>query len=103
MSSLHRHPQRPKSSRFAFFPFHIPVVNIDNQEVLSDSRVIEGSSQPLQCHRVLDAELEPLMLSKAAQYKLPAEWVSRLARVDPERRQVRSPCWEGRIGTEIRG
>ena len=28
------------------------------------------------------------MLSKAAQYKLPAEWVTRLTRVDPERRQV---------------
>ena len=38
--------------------------------------------------RVLNAELEPLVLSKAAQYKLPAEWVTRLTRVDPERRQV---------------
>ncbi len=31
--------------------------------------------------RVLDAELEPLILSKAQQFKLPAEWVTRLAKV----------------------
>ncbi|GFH30343.1 PDZ domain-containing protein, partial [Haematococcus lacustris] len=36
----------------------------------------------------LDAELEPLLLSKAAQFGLPASWVSRLDRRDPERRQV---------------
>ncbi|GFH09071.1 PDZ domain-containing protein, partial [Haematococcus lacustris] len=35
----------------------------------------------------LDAELEPLLLSKAAQFGLPASWVSRLDRRDPERRQ----------------
>ena len=36
----------------------------------------------------LDAELEPLLLSKAAQFGLPPEWVSRLFLRDPERRQV---------------
>ncbi|KAL4420764.1 hypothetical protein ABPG75_010420 [Micractinium tetrahymenae] len=36
----------------------------------------------------LDAELEPLLLSKAAQFGLPTEWISRLVRLDPERRQV---------------
>lgn len=40
-------------------------------------------------HRTLDAELEPVLLSKAAQFHLPGEWVSRLDRLDPERRQVR--------------
>ncbi|KAK9816755.1 hypothetical protein WJX72_004724 [[Myrmecia] bisecta] len=38
--------------------------------------------------RVLDAELEPVLLSKAAQFGMPAEWVARLARLDPLRRQV---------------
>ena len=38
---------------------------------------------------VLDAELEPLLLSKAAQFGLPPDWVSRLDRLDGERRQVR--------------
>ncbi|GAB4820286.1 hypothetical protein N2152v2_007332 [Parachlorella kessleri] len=38
--------------------------------------------------RVLDAELEPLLLSKAAQFGLPSEWVLRLVKLDPERRQV---------------
>lgn len=38
--------------------------------------------------RTLDAELEPLLLSKAAQFHLPGEWVSRLDKLDPERRQV---------------
>ena len=38
--------------------------------------------------RVLNAELEPLILSKAAQFGLPPAWVSRLAKTDPERRQV---------------
>ena len=38
--------------------------------------------------RVLNAELEPLILSKAAQFGLPPAWVSRLAKADPERRQV---------------
>ncbi len=37
---------------------------------------------------VLDAELEAVLLSKAAQFGLPAEWVSRLDLLDPERRQV---------------
>ncbi|KAI3430723.1 hypothetical protein D9Q98_005309 [Chlorella vulgaris] len=36
----------------------------------------------------LDAELEPLLLSKAAQFGLPSEWVSRLVALDGERRQV---------------
>ena len=47
--------------------------------------------------RVLDAELEPLLLSKAAQYHLPPEWVSRLAEMDPERRQV-GPCFGRKAG-----
>ena len=38
----------------------------------------------------LDAELELLILSKAAQHGLPAAWVQRLANFDPERRQVAS-------------
>jgi hypothetical protein len=38
--------------------------------------------------RVLDAELEALLLSKAAMHGLPVEWVSRLDRLDPERRQT---------------
>lgn len=38
--------------------------------------------------RVLDAELEPLLLSKAAQFGLPTDWVARLMALDPERRQV---------------
>ena len=37
---------------------------------------------------VLGAELEPLLLSRAAQHGLPRAWVSRLARLDPLRRQV---------------
>ena len=37
---------------------------------------------------VLDAELVPLPLPKAAQYGLPQEWVARLVEFDPERRQV---------------
>ncbi|KAL0022065.1 hypothetical protein WJX79_000023 [Trebouxia sp. C0005] len=36
----------------------------------------------------LDAELEPLILSKAAQHGLAPSWVTRLARFDPHRRQV---------------
>lgn len=39
-------------------------------------------------YRVLDAELEAVLLSKAAQLGLPAEWVSLLDDLDPERRQV---------------
>ncbi|GBF93978.1 protease Do-like [Raphidocelis subcapitata] len=38
--------------------------------------------------RTLDAELEAVLLSKAAQFGLPGEWVSRLDALDPERRQV---------------
>ncbi|GLC44411.1 hypothetical protein PLESTB_000472500 [Pleodorina starrii] len=37
---------------------------------------------------VLDAELEAVLLSKAAQFGLPGEWVTRLDQLDPERRQV---------------
>lgn len=36
----------------------------------------------------LDAELEPLVLSKAAQLGLAPAWITRLARLDPQRRQV---------------
>lgn len=38
--------------------------------------------------RVLNAELEAVLLSKAAQLGLPADWVSLLDELDPERRQV---------------
>jgi hypothetical protein len=38
--------------------------------------------------RTLDAELEPLSLTRAAVFGLPSCWVSRLERLDPERRQV---------------
>ncbi len=43
---------------------------------------------------LLDAELEPVLLSKAAQLGLPAQWVARLARLDNQRRQVSAlhPC-----------
>ena len=41
--------------------------------------------------RVLDVELEPVLLSKAAQLGLPEPWVARLARLDPQRRQVQPP------------
>lgn len=37
---------------------------------------------------LLDMELEPVLLSKAAQLGLPAQWVARLARLDNQRRQV---------------
>lgn len=37
---------------------------------------------------VLDAELEPQSLSRAAQFGLPSEWVTALVNFDPERRQV---------------
>lgn len=39
--------------------------------------------------RTLDAELEAVLLSKATHFGLPADWVSRLDKLDPERRQVR--------------
>ena len=45
---------------------------------------------------LLDMELEPVLLSKAAQLGLPAQWVARLARLDNQRRQVSTlfsaPC-----------
>ena len=47
---------------------------------------LAGNSQILV--GTLDAELEPVVLSKAAQHGLPAAWVNRLAKFDPERRQV---------------
>ena len=37
---------------------------------------------------VLNAELEPQSLSRAAQFGLPSEWVTALVNYDPERRQV---------------
>lgn len=43
---------------------------------------------PPAAHSVLDSELEAVLLSKAAQFGLPGDWVSRLDRLDPERRQV---------------
>ena len=55
----------------------------------------QGQQERLPCDSqllvpTLDAELEPLILSKAAQHGLPAAWVQRLANFDPERRQVSS-------------
>ncbi len=38
--------------------------------------------------RVLDAELEAVLLSKAAQFGLPAKWIQVLDNLDPDRRQV---------------
>jgi hypothetical protein len=40
---------------------------------------------------LLDIELEPVLLSKAAQLGLPAQWVARLSRLDNQRRQVSAP------------
>lgn len=40
------------------------------------------------CPRVLNSELQPLLLSKAAHIGLPSRWIDRLAQVDPERWQV---------------
>jgi hypothetical protein len=37
---------------------------------------------------VLDVELEPVLLNKAAMLGLPDPWVARLARLDGQRRQV---------------
>ncbi|GMH38408.1 hypothetical protein BSKO_06292 [Bryopsis sp. KO-2023] len=37
---------------------------------------------------VLNAELQPLLLSKAAHLGLPSRWITRLAEIDPNRRQV---------------
>lgn len=41
---------------------------------------------------LLDMELEPVLLSKAAQLGLPAQWVARLSHLDNQRRQVRILC-----------
>ena len=51
---------------------------------------VEGSAAKPPSIRVgtLDAELEPLILSKAAQHGLDPSWVTRLAKLDPQRRQV---------------
>ncbi|GIL73118.1 hypothetical protein Vretimale_4727 [Volvox reticuliferus] len=48
----------------------------------------QGTSASPPAVSVLDAELEAVLLSKAAQFGLPAEWVTRLDQLDPERRQV---------------
>ncbi|EFJ52115.1 trypsin family [Volvox carteri f. nagariensis] len=48
----------------------------------------QGAPAPPPAVSVLDAELEAVLLSKAAQFGLPAEWVTRLDQLDPERRQV---------------
>jgi hypothetical protein len=44
------------------------------------------------CCRVLDAELEAVLLSKAGQLGLPAEWVALLDDLDSDRRQVCHSC-----------
>lgn len=51
---------------------------------------VEGSAAKRPSIRVgtLDAELEPLILSKAAQHGLDPSWVTLLAKLDPQRRQV---------------
>ena len=49
---------------------------------------INSNHNPSPTIRTLDAELEAVLLSKAAQFGLPPEWVSRLDALDPERRQV---------------
>ncbi len=54
----------------------------------SGPRALAQAPEPLRV-AVLGAELEPLLLSRAAQHGLPQEWVSRLARLDPLRRQAR--------------
>jgi hypothetical protein len=38
---------------------------------------------------LLDVELEPVLLSRAAHLGLPAPWVARMAKLDNQRRQVR--------------
>lgn len=42
--------------------------------------------------RLLDVELEPVLLAKAAHLGLPPPWVARLARLDNQRRQVGTIC-----------
>uniref|UniRef100_A0A383V519 Pro-apoptotic serine protease NMA111 n=1 Tax=Tetradesmus obliquus TaxID=3088 RepID=A0A383V519_TETOB len=53
--------------------------------VAQDATRISAPPLPV---RVMDAELEAVLLSKAAQLGLPAEWVSLLDELDPERRQA---------------
>lgn len=55
--------------------------NEQHKEMAGNYQILVGT---------LEAELEPLVLSKAAQYGLPVVWVNRLAKLDPERRQVPS-------------
>ena len=43
---------------------------------------------------LLDVELEPVLLSRAAHLGLPAAWVARMAKLDNQRRQVCTrPPW----------
>lgn len=58
--------------------------------LVKGSSPVEGSSAKPHSIRVgtLDAELEPLILSKAAQHGLDPSWVTLLAKLDPQRRQV---------------
>ena len=58
---------------------------------------VSPKSAPLRV-AVLGAELQPLLLSRAAQHGLPRAWVSRLARLDPLRRQVRPSPTEHQFG-----
>ncbi|KAF6255925.1 DegP-type protease [Scenedesmus sp. NREL 46B-D3] len=53
--------------------------------VAQDATRISAPPLPV---RVMDAELEAVLLSKAAQLGLPSEWVSLLDDLDPERRQA---------------
>ena len=68
-------------SSTVFYPWLQRVA--DHQEL-----IISGQKPPSLKVTVLNAELEPLLLSKAAQHKLPQEFVSMLAKADPERKQV---------------
>ncbi|KAL3161157.1 hypothetical protein ABBQ38_009528 [Trebouxia sp. C0009 RCD-2024] len=60
------------------------------QQVCNTLCPAEGSPEKPVAIRVgtLDAELEPLVLSKASQHGLDPCWVTRLAKLDPQRRQV---------------
>lgn len=94
-----RHPRTKLTNQMPSFPsFHaLRVLDAEPEALLllslgctqSKPCQSQSTSNPsLSFFRVLDAELEALMLSKAAQLGLPAAWVSRLDRLDQERRQV---------------
>lgn len=63
---------------------------VRSSQVCNTLSPVESAPEKPSCIRVgtLDAELEPLILSKAAQHGLDPAWVTRLAELDPQRRQV---------------